>query len=98
MLGAQRYPFEVAPYSATAKTIALREAPSALELDWQLPPLAVSFASPGSPPAPGQPLAEDYPNLHGLARRTCRLCDECDSGCNDGAKNTLDYTYLSRAV
>src|SRR5690606_11676324 len=26
-----------------------------------------------------------------------RLCGECDIGCNDGAKNTLDLTYLWRA-
>ena len=32
-----------------------------------------------------------------LPRRTCRLCGECDIGCNDGAKNTLDHTYLSKA-
>ncbi|GAA3435473.1 GMC family oxidoreductase N-terminal domain-containing protein [Kutzneria kofuensis] len=38
-----------------------------------------------------------YGNLHGLPRRTCRLCGECDFGCNDGAKNTLDHTYLSAA-
>ncbi len=98
MLGVQRYPFDVAPYSATAKTQATRYAADVLGLDWQLPPLAVSFASPGQPPAPGQPLFEEHPNLHGLPRITCRLCGECDLGCNDGAKNTLDYTYLSRAV
>ena len=40
MLGAQRYPFDVAPYSETAKTHATRYAASALGLDWQLPPLA----------------------------------------------------------
>ena len=98
MLGVQRYPFDVAPYSATAKTQAIRYAAELLGLDWQLPPLAVSFASPGQPPAPGQPLFEERPNLHGLPRATCRLCGECDLGCNDGSKNTLDYTYLSRAV
>jgi cholesterol oxidase len=98
MLGAQRYPFDQAPYSSTAKTRATRYAAEALGLDWQLPPLAVSFANPGQPAAPGQALAEERPNLHGLPRRTCRLCGECDLGCNDGAKNTLDYTYLSRAV
>jgi cholesterol oxidase len=98
MLDAQRYPFDVTPYSSTAKTIALREAARALDLNWQLPPLAVSFASPGQAPVPGQPLTEQRPNLHGLARRTCRLCGECDIGCNDGAKNSLDYTYLSRAL
>ena len=35
--------------------------------------------------------------MHGLPRSTCRLCGECDIGCNDGAKNTLDHTYLSAA-
>jgi cholesterol oxidase len=98
MLGAQRYPFDVAPYSGTAKTTALRQAASELGLDWQLPPLAVTFANPGEAPLVGGPIVEDHPNLHGRPRRTCRLCGECDIGCNDGAKNTLDYTYLSRAV
>ncbi len=39
----------------------------------------------------------EYGNVHGLPRLTCRLCGECDLGCNDGAKNTLDHTYLSAA-
>jgi cholesterol oxidase len=98
MMGIQRYPFDTAPYSATPKTEAFREAAGALGLDWRLPPLAVSFASPGQPPVPGQPLTEEHQNLHGKPRVTCRLCGECDIGCNDGAKNTLDYTYLSRAA
>jgi cholesterol oxidase len=97
MMGVQCYPFDVAPYSATAKSRATRDAAETLGLDWMLPPLAVSFASPGQPPVPGQLLAEEHPNLHGKQRLTCRLCGECDLGCNDGAKNTLDYTYLSRA-
>jgi cholesterol oxidase len=97
MLGAQRYPFDTHPYSATAKTRAMHDAATELGLDWQLPHLAVTFANPGQPPVPSQPIIEPQPNLHGLPRRTCRLCGECDIGCNDGAKNTLDYTYLSRA-
>jgi cholesterol oxidase len=98
MLGAQRYPFDLPPYSSTAKTEALRYAASQLGLDWQLPHLAVTFANPGRAPALSEPIVEEHPNLHGLPRRTCRLCGECDIGCNDGAKNTLDYNYLSRAV
>jgi cholesterol oxidase len=96
MLGAQRYPFDRQPYSQTAKTRAMKEAAHRCGLPWMLPPLAVSFAPEGEPP--GSPLADPLGNLHGNApRRTCRLCGECDIGCNDGAKNTLDYNYLSRA-
>jgi cholesterol oxidase len=51
-------------------------------------PLAISFGA-----MPGQPL--DAPNLHGVPRSTCRLCGACDVGCDYGAKNTLDLTYLS---
>ena len=43
-------------------------------------------------------MEEPYGNIFGLPRRTCRLCGECDIGCNDGAKNTLDHTYLSKAA
>ena len=97
MLDAQKYPFHLAPYDQTPKTIAMRDAAETLGLDWMLPELAVSFRSPGDAPATGRPLREERPNLHGLPRETCRLCGECDVGCNYGAKNTLDYTYLSRA-
>ncbi len=89
------------PYAeTTAKTRELRQAAERLGLDWQLPPLAVSFAPrAGSEPEPGASLEPPpYGNLHGLPRRTCRLCGECDIGCNDGAKNTLDHTYLSAAA
>jgi len=97
MLDAQRYPFAVAPYDKTPKTIALKEAAEALGYEWMLPELAVSFASPGEAPVPGAVLHEAHRNLHDRDRTTCRLCGECDTGCNYGAKNTLDYTYLSRA-
>jgi cholesterol oxidase len=46
---------------------------------------------------PGEPIREAHGNLHGRTRYTCRLCGECDIGCNYGSKNTLDYTYLSAA-
>lgn len=97
MLGAQRYPFDREPYASTAKTVAMQEAAGQLGLDWQLPHLAVSFANPGHPPALSDPITDEPDNLHHRRRLTCRLCGECDVGCNDGAKNTLDYNYLSRA-
>jgi len=95
MLGATPYPYE-----QTLKTAALRQSAQALNLSWQRPPLGVSFASsPDQPAVPGAPiLPNGYPNIHGRPRRTCRLCGECDIGCNDGAKNTLDHTYLSAAA
>jgi cholesterol oxidase len=33
-----------------------------------------------------------------MTRSTCRLCGECDLGCNYGSKNTLDYNYLTAAA
>ena len=97
LMGPQLFPLDVAPFSATAKTLAFRDAARARGLDWNLVPLAVKFANPGEPPAPGALLKEEFPNLHGRIRLTCTLCGECDVGCNTGAKNTLDYTHLSAA-
>jgi cholesterol oxidase len=99
MMGAQRFPFEHPDYAATGRPTAMRDAADRLGLQWQLPPLAVSFANPGQPPRRGEPLVEaPYKNLHDLPRTTCRMCGECDIGCNYGAKNTLDHTYLSAAA
>lgn len=97
MIAPQRYPFDHEPYASTPKTVAFKGAAERLELDFQLPPLAVTFANEGRPPAPGETIEEQEPNLHGLPRQTCRLVGECDIGCNWGAKNTLDYNYLSAA-
>ena len=96
-LDASRYPFEHAPYSDTPKTIAMQEAAESLRLEWMLPKLAVTFANRGRPPVPGEVIEGGEHNLHHATRTTCRLCGECDIGCNYGAKNTLDYTYLSAA-
>lgn len=97
MLGATPYPFEKAPYDSTPKTIAYKEAAENLGQDWRLPNLAVSFAPrPGDEPVPGEPLVAEE-NIHGRTRQTCRLVGECDVGCNFGAKNSLDYTYLTAA-
>jgi cholesterol oxidase len=101
MLGAQPYPFDVEPYASTPRTRLFHDA--ATNLGWQpfFPPLAVTFAAEGRAPAIGEPIpdSEARPNLHGgAARSTCRLCGECDIGCNYGAKNTLDYNYLTDAA
>ena len=98
MMNVQPFPLDVAGYPSPQKTLAMRDAASRLGLEWNLPPLAVTFANAGRPPALAEEIPEGrYPNLHGLPRRTCRLCGECDVGCNEGSKNTLDHTYLSAA-
>jgi len=97
MSGLQRYPFEHEPYASTPKTIAFKEAAEANGLEWFLPQLAVTFGNVGRPPVPGEAIEEELKNLHGRTRTTCQLCGECDVGCNYGAKNTLDYNYLTHA-
>jgi cholesterol oxidase len=96
MIKPQRYPLEHPPYDTTAKTHAFAAAAERVGRKAELPPLAVTFANPGRPPVPGERIDEE-PNLHGVPRYTCRLVGECDIGCNVGAKNTLDFNYLSAA-
>jgi cholesterol oxidase len=73
-------------------------AAAAAGLKPQLAPIAVTFRAAGGrgttegPAATGIPFGAD--NLHGRPRHTCTLVGECDLGCNQGAKNSLDYTYL----
>ena len=97
MMNVQKYPLGEPPYSDTPKTNAFREAAEELGLDWKRPPLAVTFGNEGERPVPGAPIDEPEGNLHGRSRQTCRLCGECDIGCNYGSKNTLDFNYLSAA-
>ena len=82
--------------------------------EWMRLNLAVSFRRghvtdpdqvPSNNPAiVGAEIPEALPNYHAvragreMPRSTCRLCGECDIGCNYGSKNTLDYTYISAAI
>lgn len=88
------------PYPDLPKAKALRDAATSLGLPSFAPPIAVSFASrPGGEPLIKQVIEEPaYGNIHGVTRLTCRLCGECDIGCNEGSKNTLDHNYLSAAA
>jgi cholesterol oxidase len=97
MLQATPYPYAVAPYDRTYKTRAMEYAADRLGLEWFLPPLAVAFDPGDGRPRPGEPIRGEE-NLHGRTRLTCLLCGECNVGCNYGAKNTLDYNYLSQAA
>jgi cholesterol oxidase len=108
MMNVQRYPLHHRPYAQTNKTIAIERAAKCLGHEPVPLNLAVSFrtmpvtdpAHPddaANPPVVGGPICEPFPNLHGMPRSTCRLCGECDIGCNYGSKNTLDFNYLSEA-
>ncbi len=90
------YPADHSPYRDTPKTHALREAASAVGGQFSYPPLAVQFGDDPDRPRPGEPLRDRH-DMFGVPRQSCRLCGECNMGCNYGSKNTLDLTYLSMA-
>jgi cholesterol oxidase len=97
MMNVQKFPLDQPPYDKNRKVLAYKEAAQALGLDWRLVNLAVTFANDGDPAIPGEPIRELRKNIHDRTRLTCRLCGECDIGCNYGSKNTLDYTYITAA-
>jgi cholesterol oxidase len=100
MLEARPYPFAdgLAPYSSSLRTRAMvraaerlgRDGPApgqpGFALEW--PKLAVRF---------GERVEAESINPHGAPQTTCRMCGECNIGCNSQAKNTLDLNYLRRA-
>lgn len=97
VLNGQEFPLNASAAYAIPKTLALQALAAKLGMQWYLPKLAVTFRNGTDPPSPGVPITPQYPNLHDAVRLTCRLCGECDVGCNYGSKNTVDYNYLSMA-
>ncbi len=94
LIGVARYPEHLV--QVTPKSLAYRAAAAQCGFEHGFPPLAVSFGADGEPL--GQPIKDAPPHLHGPhVRTTCRLCGECDIGCNYGSKNTLDFNLLSSA-
>lgn len=91
IIGVSRYPQHLQAITPKAHEYARAAAQAGLQHEYL--PLAVNFSAAGHPN--GEPI--DNQNLHGQTRYTCRLCGECDVGCNYGSKNSLDYTYLTRA-
>jgi cholesterol oxidase len=77
----------------TPKTVAFRRGAKAAGLPVEFPNLAITFAPPGRE---GEEFDDGRNNRYDTPRYRCRLVGECDAGCNFGAKNTLDLTYLSQ--
>jgi cholesterol oxidase len=102
VIGVATYPQGQDGY-AVRKAVAFRDAARGRGLEWAPAPLGVTFAPGDGHPVPGQPIpVPAHGNYHDrpgvpTVRLTCRLCGECDVGCNYGSKNSLDHTYLSRA-
>jgi cholesterol oxidase len=100
-LGAKKLPAAYLPH-AVPKTAAFLKAAGEAGLRARRADLAVTFRpNPRRSEQLGFPLVDDAgepltDNLHHRPRRTCTLVGECDLGCNQGAKNTLDYTYLTK--
>ena len=101
VIGLQEFPLGYEPYAQTPKTRAMQASALVAGIEWHTPDLAVTFGDPANAPVQGEPIRDAdgqmTNNLHGRTRYTCRLCGECDIGCNYGSKNTLDYTYLTLA-
>jgi len=75
------------PYPATAepllKLAALERSAAGMDAPFYRPPINVTF--------------EDGPNHVGVTQHACKLCGDCVSGCNYGAKNTVLMNYLPDA-
>lgn len=65
------------------------------EQSWGKVPQAIYFG--GEDKVGGSPPVDPYFDGAGPLRSPCRRCGECLSGCEFGAKNSLDYNYLHLA-
>jgi cholesterol oxidase len=73
-----------ASFPSLPKLRALERSAAALGHPFRRAPINVTFA--------------DRTNAAGVAQQACKLCGDCVTGCNYGAKNTLLMNYLPDAV
>ena len=94
MIGTATY-----PYADTAKTNALREAAegAGLRCRCRRSPSASPAAREASRCGPARSRRRRTATSTACRAPPAALVGECDLGCNYGAKNTLDHTYLSAA-
>jgi cholesterol oxidase len=102
ILTPQKFPTDHAPYKDIEKVNAFvhaaqRVAARTPGCTVERMPIAVTLYNDPARPCPEEKIEEAIPNRYGVTRRTCGLCGGCWLGCNHGAKNTLDLTYLTRA-
>src|SRR4051794_2211739 len=90
------------PFGDTPKTRAFRDAArrAGLLVDDEVNPdrgprLGVRFADDDGTVGAGLPFGDAHDNRYGVQRLTCELVGECNLGCNFGAKQSMDLTYLS---
>jgi cholesterol oxidase len=91
MLKPRRYPNNYV--AVTDKTRRFKQAALEANYKWYRPKLAITF---GEHPEIPEVFDDGSGNLHGVPRLGCRRTGQCDVGCNNGSKNTLDLTYLSQ--
>jgi cholesterol oxidase len=96
MMGATPFPIADAPYDATRKAAAFAKLAEPVGAEYQIPNVAVTYAGADGANVPGALFDDGSKNMHGVRRYACRLCGECNLGCNSGSKNTLDMNYLTQ--
>jgi cholesterol oxidase len=84
------------PLAPNPKTVAFRRAAHEAGLELEPIGLGVRFEDDRGAIGRRRPFGDPHDNYHNVQRLTCEMLGECDLGCNLGAKNTLDLTYLSR--